>query len=39
MSFEEIMKAADGVTNMTLAHDIAVDNEFRFQKIERPSDR
>lgn len=34
ISFEEIMRAANGVSNMALAHEIAVDNEFRFQKNE-----
>ena len=32
VSFEEIMKAANGVANMALAHEIAVENDFSFQK-------
>ena len=33
------MAAADGVTNMTLAHEIAVDNEFRLEKYEPEDNR
>ena len=33
------MKAANGVANMTLAHEIAVENDFRFQKISTPENR
>ena len=39
VSLEEIMKAADGVTNMSLAHEIAVNNDFRFQKVDPPPSR
>ncbi|XP_054168695.1 T-complex protein 11-like protein 1 [Oppia nitens] len=37
ISFEEIMKAANGVENMVLAHEIAVDNNFKLEKVE-PTD-
>ena len=37
VSFEEIMKAANGVANMALAHEIAVENDFSFQK-SKPAD-
>ncbi|KAK2185731.1 hypothetical protein NP493_225g03047 [Ridgeia piscesae] len=36
VSFEEIMKAANGVANMALAHEIAVKNDFRFEKMSPP---
>lgn len=34
VSLEEIMKAANGVENMVLAHEIAVDKDFRLEKME-----
>lgn len=36
VSLEEIMKAANGVENMVLAHEIAVDNQFKLEKVEAP---
>merc|ERR1711997_60672 len=33
MSLNELMDAAKGVTNMYLAHEIAVDKDFRLEKI------
>ena len=33
------MKAASGVSNMRLAHEIAVEEDFRFTKSEEPEDR
>ncbi|XP_011633237.1 T-complex protein 11-like protein 1 isoform X1 [Pogonomyrmex barbatus] len=34
VSFDEIMKAANGMKNMALAHEIAVDKNFQLQKLE-----
>ncbi|XP_018341081.1 PREDICTED: T-complex protein 11-like protein 1 isoform X1 [Trachymyrmex septentrionalis] len=34
VSFDEIVKAADGLKNMALAHEIAVDVNFQLQKLE-----
>jgi hypothetical protein len=31
MSLAEVMKAADGLKNMVLAHEIALDSEFELQ--------
>lgn len=39
VSLEEIMKAANGVENMALAHEIAVDNNFKIEKPEPSSNR
>lgn len=36
MSLDEIMAAADGVKNMALAHEIAVDTNFKLEKLEPP---
>nr|CAG4640812.1 EOG090X04Z9 [Eulimnadia texana] len=36
VSLEEIMKAANSVSKMTLAHEIAVDSNFQLEKIEPP---
>ena len=33
-SLEEIMKAAKGMQNMALAHEIAVDKNFKIDKLE-----
>lgn len=33
------MKAAHGVSNMVLAHEIAVDNEFTIEKVNAPENR
>jgi len=37
VTLEEIMKAANSVSNMTLAHEIAVDNNFHLKKVEPPN--
>nr|CAG4647001.1 EOG090X04Z9 [Megafenestra aurita]SVE92353.1 EOG090X04Z9 [Megafenestra aurita] len=37
VSLEEIMKAANSVSKMALAHDIAVDDDFQLEKVELPS--
>ncbi|XP_026669131.1 T-complex protein 11-like protein 1 [Ceratina calcarata] len=34
VSLDEIMKAANGMKNMALAHEIAVDKNFQLQKLE-----
>lgn len=34
VSLEEIMKAANGMKNMALAHEIAVDKNFQLQQLE-----
>ena len=39
VSFEQLMQAADGVTNMKLAHEIAVDADFKFEKMETDENR
>lgn len=36
VSLEQIMQAAKGVSNMALAHEIAVDREFKIEKVEPP---
>nr|SVE86715.1 EOG090X04Z9 [Daphnia similis] len=36
-SLEEIMKAANSVSKMALAHDIAVDDDFHLEKVDLPS--
>lgn len=39
ISLEEIMKAAHGVQDMALAHEIAIDHEFRLEPFEPPDNR
>ncbi len=39
VSMEEIMKAARGVGNMALAHEIAVDNDFKIEPEKLPDNR
>lgn len=39
MTLEEIMKAANSVSKMALAHDIAVDEDFHLEKVDLPSNR
>ena len=34
MSWTELMDASKGLTNMALAHEIAVDKDFTLQKIQ-----
>lgn len=34
VSLEEIVKVANGMKNMALAHEIAVDKNFQIQKLE-----
>ncbi|KAJ9601070.1 hypothetical protein L9F63_000805 [Diploptera punctata] len=36
VSLEEIMTAANGMKNMVLAHEIAVDKNFKLEKLEPP---
>ncbi|XP_071533954.1 T-complex protein 11-like protein 1 [Panulirus ornatus] len=36
MSLEEVMKATKGVSNMVLAHEIAVDKNFKLEKFDPP---
>ncbi|XP_064629050.1 T-complex protein 11-like protein 1 [Lineus longissimus] len=36
VTFDNIMQAASGVSNMALAHEIAVDSEFKLEKLEAP---
>lgn len=38
VSLEEIMKAAKGMQNMALAHEIAVDKNFKIDKLEPEED-
>lgn len=33
------MKAANSVSKMALAHDIAVDEDFQLEKVDLPSNR
>ncbi|KAH9519420.1 hypothetical protein Btru_075491 [Bulinus truncatus] len=37
VTFEQLMSAADGIKNMTLAHEIAVNNDFVLHKEETPA--
>lgn len=39
VSLEELMKAANDVTNMVLAHEIALNKDFKFQQTRRPNNR
>jgi len=39
LSLDEVMEAADGVKNMALAHEIAVDTNFKLEKLEKPPNR
>lgn len=39
VSLEEIMSAAKGMANMALVHEIAVDSNFEFEKVEPPENR
>ncbi|XP_074653852.1 T-complex protein 11-like protein 1 isoform X2 [Tubulanus polymorphus] len=36
VSFDDVMRTADGISNMALAHEIAVDNEFKLEKFDPP---
>lgn len=36
ISLEELMKAANGMTNMALAHEIAVNKDFKLERFEVP---
>lgn len=36
VTFEDLMSAANGVKNMSLAHEIAVDANFKLEKVEPP---
>jgi len=39
INVEDVMRLANGVTDMALAHEIAVSSEFRLEQIETKSDR
>lgn len=39
VTLEDIMKAAHGMQNMALAHEIAVDNDFKLEPFEPPDNR
>lgn len=39
ISLEEIMKAANSVSKMALAHEIAVDENFKLEKVTSPRNR
>jgi len=39
VAMEEIMKAAKGVNEMHIAHEIALDPEFRLKPLEIPQNR
>lgn len=39
VTLEEIMKAAHGMQNMALAHEIAVDKDFKLEPFEPPDNR
>lgn len=39
VSLEDIMKAAHGFQNMALAHEIAVDQDFKLEPFEPPDNR
>lgn len=36
MSLDEVMNAVNGVTNMALAHEIALDSNFKLEKFDPP---
>ncbi|KAL4233545.1 T-complex protein 11 [Mactra antiquata] len=37
VSFEDLMAAASGVKNMSIAHEIAVDGDFKLDRLEPPA--
>lgn len=39
VTFDDLMAAASGVKNMSLAHEIAVDANFKFEKLEPHASR
>lgn len=39
LSFEQLMEAASGVKNMALAHEIAVNSDFKLESFQPPDDR
>ena len=39
MTFDDLMTASNMVKNMSLAHEIAVDSEFKLEKMEQPQNR
>lgn len=39
VSMDEIMSAAAGVSNLTLAHEIAVDADFKINPVDPPPNR
>eukprot|EP00105_Crassostrea_gigas_P005043 XP_011418490.1 PREDICTED: T-complex protein 11-like protein 1 [Crassostrea gigas] len=38
LSFEQLMEAASGVKNMALAHEIAVNSDFKLESFQPPDD-
>ncbi|XP_048765926.2 T-complex protein 11-like protein 1 isoform X2 [Ostrea edulis] len=38
LSFEQLMEAANGVKNMALAHEIAVNTDFKLEEFQPPDD-
>lgn len=39
VTMEDIMKAAHGMQNMALAHEIAVEKDFKLEPFEPPDNR
>ena len=39
INVEDVMRLADGVTDMALAHEIAISSEFRLEQIQANPDR
>lgn len=39
VTLEDIMKAAHGMQNMALAHEIAMDTDFKLEPFEPPDNR
>lgn len=39
VTLEDVMKAAHGMQNMALAHEIAVDQDFKLEPFEPPDNR
>ena len=39
VNFDQLMAAADGMKNMTLAHEIAVNNDFELEQGSAPTNR
>jgi hypothetical protein len=39
VTFDDLMAAASGVRNMSLAHEIAVDSNFKFENVQQTGSR